>query len=368
MKRNILAVLAVSAMTFGLAACNENLGNSSNTGSSDSAIASNDSSSSNTDFDATKGISTYNRDTTSGTRDGFFTKIGAEDAKSNDTLLASGFVTVTSNGDMMAKVAADEYGIGYSSLADLTNSVKALSVNGVVASNETVKDGTYTLQRNFNYVHKALDLTKVHDALIQSYVSFAFSTEGIAIIEGDGGILEDTALQNSKPWAQVIADASNATWVNTLGLTATGATNTAIASETINFTGSTSVEPISTALSSAWSSVFGANKPTVNHNHTGSGAAFTTLADGTGDIGFASRDFNESETGSHPDYVTGRICRDAICPIVNTANPLDDITVTELRGIFINARAFTDAAWAEENFGTTFEGESAITEWSALID
>ena len=54
--------------------------------------------------------------------------------------------------------------------------------------------------------------------------------------------------------------------------------------------------------------------------------------------------------------------------IVNTANPLDDITVTELRGIFINARAFTDAAWAEENFGTTFEGESAITEWSALID
>ena len=92
----------------------------------------------------------------------------------------------------------------------------------------------------------------------------------------------------------------------------------------------------------------------------GSGAAFTSLADGTGDIGFASRDFNASETESHPEYVTGRICRDAICPIVNNANPLENITVTQLRGIFVNARAFTDSAWAEEQFGTTFEGESAI--------
>lgn len=366
MKRNILAVLAVSAMTFGLAACNGNSDQGS-TDQSSNSTADSSSSSPASNFDADHAITTYNRDTTSGTRDGFYTKIGAEDAKSNDTLVAAGSVTTTSNGDMMAKIASDEYGIGYSSLADLTDSVKALSVDGVVASDATVKDGSYSLQRNFNYVHKELNLTNVHDALIQSYISFAFSMEGIAIIQADGGILEDTALTSAQPWAQVLADEANATWVATLALTASGSTNTAVASETINFTGSTSVEPISQALSSAWTAMFGANAPTANHNHTGSGAAFTSLADGTGDIGFASRDFNASETESHPEYVTGRICRDAICPIVNNANPLENITVTQLRGIFVNARAFTDSAWAEEQFGTTFEGESAIAEWSSLI-
>lgn len=353
MKRSILAAVAVAAVTLGLAACNSGDGESSNSvGSSSEPTTSSTQPAS--DFDASSAITKYNRDGESGTRDGFYTKLGVEDAKKDDTYLASGSVTVTSNGDMMAKVGADEYGIGYSSLADLSTSVRAVKVEGVEASEATVKDGSYVLQRNFNYVTKNLTLTNVHDALIQSYVSFMFSQEGIAIIQNDGGILNDDALAAATPWSEIIADTINNTWVTTLGLSASGATNASIPGETIRFVGSTSVEPISTALSDAWAALFGANAPKVNHNHTGSGDAVKNLANGTGDIGFASRDFNESEKSEHTDYVFGTICRDAICPIVNPANPVENLTLSQLRGIFLNA-------------DHVLEGDSTYTIWSQVL-
>lgn len=48
-------------------------------------------------------VTRYSRDTTSGTRDGFFTTIGYKDAVSNDTKIP-GATIVSSNGDMIAKI------------------------------------------------------------------------------------------------------------------------------------------------------------------------------------------------------------------------------------------------------------------------
>lgn len=88
------------------------------------------------------------REANSGTRDGFETITGtAENCQYRQEL--------SSNGDVIATVAGNPNAIGYASLATIKNTVKALSVNGVVPTESTVKDGSYAVQRPFVLVTKA---------------------------------------------------------------------------------------------------------------------------------------------------------------------------------------------------------------------
>ena len=82
------------------------------------------------------------REAGSGTRDGFetITKT-AHTCKYRQEL--------TSTGDVITTVAQNPDAIGYASLAAIKDTVKALSVGGVAPSEETVKDGTYAIQRPF---------------------------------------------------------------------------------------------------------------------------------------------------------------------------------------------------------------------------
>ncbi len=358
MRKAMLSLFALTLLSGAVAGC-------ATTPSSESSSLGSSSSSSTVAFDASKTIKPYTRDTTSGTRDGFFTKIGIEAAKTNDSLISTTVGTTISNGDMMTKIAADQFGIGYASLADLDGSVTTLKVNGVAATEATVKDGTYALQRDFNYVIPAAeDRSELKSALIASYIGYMNSAEGIAIIQDDGGILDDDALNNAEDWSDIIATAS---WATVLGLTAAGSSNASVKEETIHFVGSTSVEKISTALSSAWSAAFGVNAPAVDHNHTGSGDAAKKLADGSGDIGFASRAFTAAETDAHTDWTFAKICTDAISVIVNNDNNfIDDITIQQLRDIYVNPDKIADSATSQDAFGEDYSSESPITIWNQL--
>lgn len=82
------------------------------------------------------------REAGSGTRDGFETITGTEDACQYRQEL-------TSTGAVITAVASNPNAIGYASLASLKETVKALSVGGVVPSEETVRDGSYAIQRPF---------------------------------------------------------------------------------------------------------------------------------------------------------------------------------------------------------------------------
>ena len=87
------------------------------------------------------------REAGSGTRDGFETITGtAEKCQYRQEL--------TSTGDVITTVAANPDAIGYASLASVKNTVKAVSVAGVVPSEDTVKDGSYVIQRPFVLVTK----------------------------------------------------------------------------------------------------------------------------------------------------------------------------------------------------------------------
>lgn len=368
MKKTFLALLGAVVCAGGLFACDggsTNVSNENNGG-----------------FDTSKAITPYTRDTTSGTRDGFCTNLGIENAKKSDDLLTDTVGQTTGNGDMMVKVANDEYGIGYCSLSTVSENddIKALKVNGVEANDETVVSGSYKLQRNFNMAYATQvdtnrDATKI--ALIQSYVAFASSTEGQTIIIGDGGIVDpNDDFAAGKSFADLVKEnQGDGQWAKVLGITVNSngsyAVATDVSKETVYFVGSTSVEDMSKDLSDAWVANFPeGNKPTANHNHTGSGDAITKLDQGTqGDIGFASRDFNSDETSGehHETYGFAELCKDAICPIVNAANPLGDITIAQLRDIYVNPDAIKDSATSNTNFGADYSSETPITTWSQLI-
>ncbi len=116
------------------------------------------------------------REAGSGTRDGFESITGTEDA----CVLRQ---ELTSTGDVIATVAGNENAIGYASLASVNESVAAVNVNGVAPSEDTVRDGSYEIQRPFVMVTRSGE--KLSDSA-QAFMDFALSEEAKSIIAGAG--------------------------------------------------------------------------------------------------------------------------------------------------------------------------------------
>lgn len=118
------------------------------------------------------------REAGSGTRDGFESITGTEEACKYRQEL-------TSTGDVITTVAGNPNAIGYASLASVKDNVKALSVSGVMPSEETVKDGSYVVQRPFMMVTKAD--AELSDAA-QKFFDFALSQDAVELISGAGAV------------------------------------------------------------------------------------------------------------------------------------------------------------------------------------
>ena len=118
------------------------------------------------------------RESGSGTRDGFESITGTEDA----CVLRQ---ELTSTGDVITTVAGNPAAVGYASLASLKDSVKALTVGGVAPSDETIKDGSYPVQRNFVLVTKK-DETLSPSA--QKFFDYITSEEAAEVIKNAGAV------------------------------------------------------------------------------------------------------------------------------------------------------------------------------------
>ena len=118
------------------------------------------------------------REAGSGTRDGFESITGTKDACQYRQEL-------TSTGDVITAVAQNPDAIGYASLAGLDDSVKALSVGGVAPSEETVKDGSYPIQRPFVLVTKTDG--QLSDTA-QAFFDFATSSDAAELIAKAGAV------------------------------------------------------------------------------------------------------------------------------------------------------------------------------------
>ncbi len=122
------------------------------------------------------------REAGSGTRDGFESITDTKDACVYRQEL-------TSTGDVITAVSQNPAAIGYASLASVKDTVKALSVGGVVPTEETVKDGTYPVQRPFVLVTKeGVELSET----AQKFFDFATSIEAADIISAAGAVAAAT--------------------------------------------------------------------------------------------------------------------------------------------------------------------------------
>ena len=114
----------------------------------------------------------------SGPRDGFESITGTEDACKYQN-------EYPSTGEVVAGVAANPSDIGYASLSAVDDTVKAVKVNGVAPSEDTVKDGTYEIQRPFVMVTKAgAELSEAAEAFLQ----YAMSDEVAEYIAAAGAV------------------------------------------------------------------------------------------------------------------------------------------------------------------------------------
>ena len=118
------------------------------------------------------------REAGSGTRDGFESIVGVEDKCAYEQEL-------TSTGAVLAGVAANPNAFGYVSLASVDDTVKMVTVDGVAASEETVKDGSYKIQRPFVFATKDGEELS---AQAQAFYDFALSEEAAELIAAAGAV------------------------------------------------------------------------------------------------------------------------------------------------------------------------------------
>ena len=124
-----------------------------------------------------KSIVVIGREDGSGTRDGFESIVmGDKEPKYAQEL--------ESTGSVINAVATTDGAIGYASLANVDETVKALKIGGVEATEENVKSGAYEVQRPFI----CATLKGSDNKLVKAYLDFILSEEGQALVLAPGAV------------------------------------------------------------------------------------------------------------------------------------------------------------------------------------
>lgn len=124
-----------------------------------------------------KSIVVIGREDGSGTRDGFESIVmGDKEPKYAQEL--------ESTGSVINAVATTDGAIGYASLANVDETVKALKIGGIEATEENVKSGAYEVQRPFI----CATLKGSDNKLVKAYLDFILSEEGQALVLAQGAV------------------------------------------------------------------------------------------------------------------------------------------------------------------------------------
>lgn len=289
MKRRKIALLLAGLMAASmLAGCSSDAGNgNSGSGSSGSGDSGNGDSGS-------EAITVITREDGSGTRGAFVELTGVEADGEDQTTEEA--VVANQTEAVITQVSGDPAAIGYISLGSLNDTVKALKVEGVEATPENVKNGTYTVARPF-YIATKGEATGV----AADFISFIMSKQGQEIVS-DGYIAVNDAAADfagTQPEGKIVV------------------------------AGSSSVTPVMEKLQEAYLELN--SNATIEIQQTDSSAGMTAAIDGTCDIGMASRELKDSELA---ELTPTQIAMDGIAVIVNQDNALDDITMDQIRQIY----------------------------------
>ena len=306
--KKILALMLALTLVLGLAACAGTDGQSetnqteTNQTEDTAAPETGDETDAETEGDTAAAMSgpitVISREEGSGTRGAFVELMGVETDEGDMTTVDAEIANSTSL--VQSTVAGNSNAIGYISLGSYdASAVKALKVDGVEVSVDTIKAGEYAVSRPFVVCYKEENLSE----LGKDFVSYIMSAEGQQILSDEGYIAADDAAAS---------------------YTASGL------SGNLSVNGSTSVGPVMEVLAEAYKAL---NPDVViDVQQTGSGTGITSAIDGSCEIGMSSRALKDEEVAEGLTPVT--IALDGIAVIVNQANTVEDLTAEQIRQIY----------------------------------
>ena len=287
MKKSVSLLLAGLMLCGALAGCGGNNNTAENTDSQTEQTS---------ESTGTSGaIHVVSREDGSGTRGAFVELTGVEDDNGDNTTVEAEIANRTDA--VLTTVAGNEAAIGYVSLGSLNDTVKAVTVDGVEATVDNVKSGTYTLSRPFNIATKGEPTGVAAD-----FINFIMSADGQANVGEDYITVNDEA-------EAFTSDGS---------------------SGQITVGGSSSVSPVMEQLIEAYEAVNPNAKIELQTSDSTSG--MTGAMDGTFAIGMASRELHDDEAGQ---LTAQAIAMDGIAVIVNPANTVDNLTMDQIRSIYV---------------------------------
>ena len=243
-------------------------------------------------------ITVISREAGSGTRGAFIELFGVEvnnaQGKKVDMTVDTADIT-NSTEVVITSVEGNGSSIGYISLGSLNNSVKALKIDGAVASVDNIKNGSYKISRPFNVITKS----SLSPAAAE-FMRFIVSSDGQAIVEKKGYI----SVQKGAPYKFAVTKGK------------------------VTVAGSSSVFPVMEKLAEAFKAVNPGIVVEVSQSDSTTGV--NSAIQGVCDIGMASRELKSSETG----VSATKIAIDGIAVIVNKDNPAENLTKEQVRKIY----------------------------------
>lgn len=239
------------------------------------------------------------REDGSGTRGAFIELVGLEeevDGEKEDMTTQDAIVQNSTNG-VMQTVSQDAEAIGYISLGSLNDTVKAVKIEGVEATEENIVNGSYKISRPFNLGFKEAELND----LAKDFLKFCISEEAQKITLDEGYV----PLQETKKY------------------------EAAGVSGKLTVAGSTSVTPLMEKMAEKYQELN--PDATIEIQSTGSSAGIEAVIDGAADIAMASRELKDEEKEKLAVEV---IATDGIAVVVNPESKVEDLTIDELKQIF----------------------------------
>lgn len=294
MKKIAAAVMMVSMVAVTAVGC----GSSNGTDTKGADAKQSDAGS---DWDETSDVTIVSREDGSGTRGAFIELFGIEEKQDDGTKvdMTTTDAQITNNTSVMLTTVADnEYAIGYVSLGSLSDSVKALKIDGAEATAENIENGSYKVSRPFNIAVKK----DLNNEVAKDFISFIMSTEGQKVVADEKYI--------------AVADVKDYAGTKPSGSCVVG--------------GSSSVSPLMEKLIEAYKAVN--PNASIELQTSDSTTGMTSTIEGSYDIGMASRELKDDEAAELEPTV---IATDGIAVIVNNANPTDELSADQVKDIYV---------------------------------
>lgn len=245
-------------------------------------------------------INVISREEGSGTRGAFVELTGVEEkidgVKVDQTTLDAEIASSTSV--VITTVEGDKNAIGYISLGSLSDKVKAIEVDGVYPTTESVKSGEYKISRPFVMAYKTLSETA------EDFLKFVMSSNGQDIVAKKGYIRVD--------------DSNKYTYESSKK------------SGSVTISGSSSVYPVMEVLVEAYMALNPDVKVTLMQSDSTTG--INDAISDKSDIGLSSRNLKASELEKGLKYNV--LAMDGIAVIVNNENAVKGLSSETIRDIY----------------------------------